>query len=353
MNNWLLWKFLTIMLILCCFYGCGGDDGEDGSISDSGVQTEDIISTITIEIVNSKELEIGKEVQWRLKAEPAPTTDLAILLDAGDWVIIPKSENHSKTFIFTFLRNSEIRVEPLPVIFIVGEGSVLDLDELQKFLPTESIGGTTISEHYDFTAYKVGEPSYISVEVGGAVFVKATPADGVGSLPDNGSVRVTFTENPGEVTASAGTVAGSGRTRTISAPADGFPIGALALNLTWENGGADGHTLNYTVVAADQTPPEVIDSDPKSDAANLNPDNVFEDGIVVVFSEDVTGELILLDGDEDVGWISEVEGNKITLRGFAGQELSNETEYTVAGVVMDGTGNKTEVSIVFTTRAKE
>ncbi len=345
------WKISTIMLILCCFYGCGGDDGEDGSISDSGVQTEDIISTITIEIVNSKELEVGKEVQWRLKAEPAPTTDLAILLDAGDWVIIPKSENYSKTFIFTFLRNSNIRVEPLPVIFIVGEGSVLDLDELQKFLPTESIGGTTIPEHYDFTTYKVGEPSHISVEVKRAAFLSATPADG--HLPANGSITVSFTENPGGVTASVGDVTGSGKTRKITAPADGFPIGALALNLTWENGGADGHTLNYTVVAADQTPPEVIDSDPKNGAKNLNPDNVFDDGITVTFSEPVTGDLMLMDGDDDVGWTSVADGNTIILIGNAGQELSNETEYRVAGEVMDDAGNETEVSITFVTEAKE
>ena len=184
-----------------------------------------------------------------------------------------------------------------------------------------------------------------------AAFASATPADG--NLAANGSISVKFTENPGEVTASVGDVTGTGKTRKITAPADGFPIGALALNLTWENGGDDGHTLNYTVVAADDTPPEVTDSDPENAAENVDPQKVFDDGITVTFSEPVTGDLMLMDGDDEVGWSSEADGNTITLTGNAGQELGNETEYKIAGTVMDGAGNETEVSITFVTKAKE
>ena len=114
-----------------------------------------------------------------------------------------------------------------------------------------------------------------------AAFVSASPASG--DLAANGSISVTFDNNPGDVTASAGTVAGSGKSRTISGP---FTPGALALNLTWTNG--DGsHTLNYTVVAADETAPEVTASSPKDGAEGVDPAKVFEDGIEVTFNENV------------------------------------------------------------------
>ena len=83
------------------------------------------------------------------------------------------------------------------------------------------------------------------------LFLLATPPSG--DLAANGTITVYFDNDPGDVTASAGTVAGSGKSRTISGP---FTPGALSLTLTWTNG--DGsHTLNYTVTAPDNTPPEV------------------------------------------------------------------------------------------------
>lgn len=184
-------------------------------------------------------------------------------------------------------------------------------------------------------------------EPAAAAFVSASPASG--DLAANGSISVTFDNNPGDVTASAGTVAGSGKSRTINGP---FTTGALALNLTWTNG--DGsHTLNYTVVAADEAAPEVTASNPKDGAEGVDPAKVFEDGIEVTFNENVSGDLMLMDGDDDVGWGSEASDNKITLTGNAGQELSNETEYKIAGTVKDGAGNEAEVSITFVTKAKE
>ncbi len=180
-----------------------------------------------------------------------------------------------------------------------------------------------------------------------AAFESAEPASG--DLAANGSIKVTFDNNPGDVTVSAGTVAGSGKSRTISGP---FDAGALALTIDWTNG-EGSHTLNYTVVAADEAAPEVTSSDPKDGAEGVDPADVFEDGIEVTFSEPVTGDLMLMDGDEDVGWTSKTDGDTITLQGNAGQELSNETEYEVAGTVKDGAGNEAEVSITFVTKAKE
>ena len=108
--------------------------------------------------------------------------------------------------------------------------------------------------------------------------------------------------------------------------------------------------LYYTVVAADETTPEVISSNPKEGAKGVDPANVFEDGIEVTFSEPVTGDLMLMDGDDDVGWTSQTNVNKIILIGNAGQELSNETEYQVAGTVKYLAGNEAKVSITFITK---
>ncbi len=73
--------------------------------------------------------------------------------------------------------------------------------------------------------------------------VSVSPAPG-GELARNRSVTVTFTDNPGNVTASAGTVTGSGKTRKVLGP---FALGVLTLTIEWENGGSQ--TLNYIVVA--------------------------------------------------------------------------------------------------------
>ena len=82
-----------------------------------------------------------------------------------------------------------------------------------------------------------------------ASFVSVTPTSG-GNLAANGSISITFDNNPGDVTVSAGSVTTSGKTRTISAPAGGFPVGAITINIVWTNG--DGfHDLTYNVVAAD------------------------------------------------------------------------------------------------------
>ena len=181
-----------------------------------------------------------------------------------------------------------------------------------------------------------------------AEFTGATPADG-GELAANGSITLTFKGNPGTITASAGNVEG----KTIKGP---FTVGKLALTITWEHGAGgaeESKTLNYTVVEADETPPAVKSSDPENGAKGLDPAKVFEDGITVVFTETVTGDLMLMDGDDDVGWESSADGDTITLTGIAGTELGNETEYTITGTVADGAGNEAKVNLTFVTKAKE
>lgn len=185
-----------------------------------------------------------------------------------------------------------------------------------------------------------------------AALESATPASG-SELAANGSISLKFDNNPGEVSVTGGgTVTTSGTTRTISPPAAGYSTGALTITVSWENG--DGsQDLTYTVIAADEDAPEVTSSDPEDGAEGVDPADVFEDGIEVVFNEPVSGDLMLLDGDDDLGWESDTDGDTITLTAIAGAELSNETEYTIAGTVSDGAGNETEVELTFVTKAKE
>ena len=181
-----------------------------------------------------------------------------------------------------------------------------------------------------------------------AAFVSASPADG--DLAANGSISITFDNNPGDVSVTGGgTATTSGKTRTISPPAAGYPTGALTITVTWTNG--DGsHDLTYNIVAADETPPAVKSSDPDDGEEGVSADL---EEITVTFTEPVTGDLMLMDGDDDLNWEQDTDGDTITLTVIAGSELGNETEYTIAGTVSDGAGNDFEVELTFTTEAKE
>ena len=183
-----------------------------------------------------------------------------------------------------------------------------------------------------------------------AAFQSATPASG--DLASNGSITVTFDNDPGDVTASAGTVAGSsGKTRTISGP---FTPGALSLTLEWTNG--DGsHTLTYNVTAPDNEAPTVTGGTVSDGAEDVDPAEINDGGTIeVTFSEEVSGNIALqTEGGDDVGWIGKVEGTKGTLNLVKGKEIGNETTYVIKGKVSDAAGNETEVSVTFTTKGKE
>ena len=186
-------------------------------------------------------------------------------------------------------------------------------------------------------------------EAPAAAFSSANPADG-GTIAANASITVTFDNDPGDVTVSAGSITPSGKSRVISGP---FTEGALALALSWTNG--DGsHTLNYTVAAADNTPPEVTGGTVEDGQEDVNPADINEDGIEITFSEEVTGNIALqTEGGDNVGWLGDVSGMAATLDLVAGKEIGNETTFVIKGTVSDAAGNELEVEITFTTAAKE
>lgn len=159
--------------------------------------------------------------------------------------------------------------------------------------------GYVIPTDFMFSYYHKGDDSRITSEdrtprpdypgeVEIAAVVSVTPASG-DFLASDGSIKITFDRNPGKVNASSGTVQGSGRSRTIVAPAGGYRAGAMTVYIFWVNGGADGHMLNYMVLPPDFTPPAVTSSSPKHGAINVDPQRVFDDGIVV-FSTNLSME---------------------------------------------------------------
>lgn len=85
-------------------------------------------------------------------------------------------------------------------------------------------------------------------------FTSADPASGATVMPGD-MITLTFAADPGTVTATVGTIAGSGATRTLTIPAD-QAAGAVMTTVSWMMAGrADGsQVLNYTV----DVPPEPI-----------------------------------------------------------------------------------------------
>ena len=183
-----------------------------------------------------------------------------------------------------------------------------------------------------------------------ASFLSASPPT-VSSIAANATITVTFDHDPGDVTSSSGTVAGSGKTRIVTGP---FPEGALTLAISWTNG--DGSTsLHYNVKAADNTAPTVTGGTVSDGEEDVDPEEINGDGVIeITFSEEVRGNIALqTEAGDDVGWIGKVEGTKGTLELVKGKEIGNETTYVIAGKVADAAGNETEVSITFTTKGKE
>ena len=131
-----------------------------------------------------------------------------------------------------------------------------------------------------------------------ATFVTASPASG--NISESGSINLTFDNDPGQVTSNAGTVSGSGNTRTISGP---FTVGSLTLTITWTNGNGS-HTLTYNVEAdAPQIPDATfVTASPASG-------NISESGSIILTFDNDPGQVTV-----NVGTVSG-SGNTRTISG--------------------------------------
>ena len=274
MNQFSIISWLLIGLLIVCLFSCGGDDaGNDG---DSIADLKSHVPTITIERLRSEKVEreenfseqlivdgsfvghrtthilkVGERISWRLKAFPAPKTDLVVSTipkSKQNWIVIPKFQNHSEEFISTVFDDETIEIHPLPMVSIVGVGLVVDLEKLQKDLPNESRGGHRIPKDFDFPLYNVGDPSKILCDDCGenvigftdelhpdelhATTVTVIPVPGA-TIPSNQQFSLIFNKGVIAATVNGAAVTGSG-THWIAAP--GLQQGpGQNLNITWTN----------------------------------------------------------------------------------------------------------------------
>ena len=155
-----LFSLISMLIIVVCYFGCSREEVGDGSIADSLT-----VSVITIKKNQSKALKGGIGVWWQLHADPAPKSDLAVRLNDGQaWAVIPKSQQTSEMFYFKFYRDTEIRIDFLPLISVVGKGPSVNIKALGE-LPIKTIEGHVIPKDYNFHIYSVGDPAAFLVKV--------------------------------------------------------------------------------------------------------------------------------------------------------------------------------------------
>ena len=88
---------------------------------------------------------------------------------------------------------------------------------------------------------------------------------------------------------------------------------------------------------------------------DIDPEVLNRDGIIIEFDEDIAWSSLKLtyEGGTDLGWESTVKDNKVTLTPIEGKELVYETSYVVSGMVRDGVGNETDLTLTFVTGTME
>ncbi len=172
-----------------------------------------------------------------------------------------------------------------------------------------------------------------------AAFVSAAPENDV-EITTEDSITLTFDNPPTDVTVSTGVAMTDGNSVKITGP---FTPGALELTITW----ADGtETLSYTVIELDTEAPSITGGTVSDGDTDVDANATIE----IVFSEEVRGLVTLrTESDDNVGWITTFEGNKVMLTPVAGKELAPETPYVITGKVRDAANNGTEINITFTT----
>jgi hypothetical protein len=187
-----------------------------------------------------------------------------------------------------------------------------------------------------------------------------TPATG-GDIAANGVLTIKFDNPPkaGTVTVNGTAATGSGSTLTWTAT--GLTAGATAaLSIEWTNAcdtAGAGHSVSLNVLVEDNDPPAIVSSDPKDGAKDVEVEDLKE--ITVEFDDNMDTKktkLIIIIEDEEIGWAPKWSDDKtsVTLEYIAGKDIPMESEVTIdISGATDDAGNTADLSITFTTKAKE
>ena len=379
---WKNWQLLPLMLILGFLLGCGGDGVEDSSGSIATIPNAGSVSVITIEKLGSKEGPIreddrgndvlGEEITWRLNANPAPRTDLVVIVRVPDSsyssreyrILIPTHSNRSTEFTSTSHSHS-IEILPLPTVSIVGKGVVVDLEELQGGLPANTLGGHRIPKDFPFPLYTVGQPKEISCEIcrviedidlgpPSATAVQLDPPSGM-TIPPNVQFALKFDAGVNAATVNGSHATGSGTSWRVLLELQPGPNQSLTVEWTNRDDSTGSAVVGpYTVLQIDEEPPEIVAGTVRDGAVEVDPVQINADGFRFDFDEAVAGTVKLTDEvGADLHWIGQVQAQTATLIAVAGQELTHETLYKIEIDVRDGAGNQTQRTIEFATKPKE
>ena len=388
----LLWLLISLHL-LGCSEGIFNDN--DDVKSTTAEPTEEYrVPTITIKKLESKKIEErpavrGEKITWRLHADPAPLKDVVVHVSIPSannqsvdiWILIPKFKPYSEKFTNT-IYGGAIEVISLPMLSIVGQGLVVNVEKLREGLPTDTHGGHHIPRDFDFPLYSVGNPSQVlcddciapvslpqpttptdppppdllspppikeDVEPLLATDFQVFPRPGT-TIPTNPQFVLTF--NKGILAASINGFAATGsQLRWRVAPV--LAEGSVSLDVRWTN--QDGSTGSkrvgpYTVRDPDTAPPRIIRGTVVNGALRVDPRRINAGGFTFEFNEPVTGSIKLVDAfGINLNWSAAVADRVATLAPVAGQEVSFETAYAVEIDVRDAAGNRSQLRIVFVT----
>ena len=343
-------RLIALLLIICYLSGCGADDS-NGSVSE--------IPTISIEVVELSpafEQEVG--IRLKLNVDPAPTADIAVLIESLVWDAIPENNESGHTWIIIskFKDSIEFRLD-LNRYFTWGI-SILPLTGTN--LNEYPIEGFDIPSNFKFQKYSVGKPSSVVTEpLSGAQLLSVWPDTGI-FVPANTAFWLTFDAVLENITVSHGRVRVHGDVVEIVGP---FPQGLFQLEVSWDDG-LGNDKVSRRIDEPDFEPPillRTIAVSPQGFGIGFN-QNVLvppdTETIELVFSEriwvneDIFGnfEIQTVAGD-NMGWQEEpqfLKFREITLVRSNGRPLNPRTAYVIVGTVTD-LANETEVKSPFTT----
>lgn len=193
---------LFFVLVIFVLFGCGEEDPlEVFEVSDKA-------PVVSIEKVGEKEGDYYVEIEYQIVSDSKVNTDLLVRVasvkshcerngkttffprwhDRSIWVTIPKGETKSQTTTIDTASYESLYIEmqPLLTVDLVGEGEVIDQEELQrKFGGLRTAEGQTIPEDFVFPYYEVADSE-------STLFFAPKPAKVISADPPNGSLLSGF-----------------------------------------------------------------------------------------------------------------------------------------------------------------
>ena len=367
----LLLRALFLVLIIGCLFGCGTDED---------ISRE--IPVVTIELIQQE----SEEIWFRLNLAPAPTTDLAVLIESKAWNLYDENQEIGYAWFlipqFTNSHDFKFFLDD-SVYWNVKIRTLAGID-----LNAYPIEGSEVPEDFAFSQYKVGEASSVTVEPAPpaqlAQLLDEWPRSSIfRSIPANATLTFIFDIVPEDITVSHGKVVTDDNVVNVGGP---FPIGDIEVELIW-NKGRKQEIWYGIITEPDVEPPKITEvrafsqgltilvwgrlhivqdkvkfiHDFREDIqfTGLPPD---AEKIHIVFNEavgiheEVNGDIdIQTQAGDNIGWKLEFQlpwkRNEITLGRSGGKLLKPKTTYVVTGKVTDF-ANETEIKLTFTTGEK-